>query len=105
MKLEVCISNHIADSFRQMTVLREEQQRSASSWGWPEECRYRDPVSPASRQPASVCTVYVHCCAVVVFYLRKRTGPQGRCLTFLIEPNLGNSSGVAAAECKLLGVA
>ena len=26
---------------------REEQQRCASSWGWPEECRFRDPVQPA----------------------------------------------------------
>ena len=36
-----------------------------------------------------VCAVYVHCCAVVVFHLRKRTGPQGRCLTFLIDPTKG----------------
>ena len=66
--------SYIADSFRQMTVLREEQQRSASSWGWPEECRYRGPVSaPASRQLAGVCNVYVRCVLLLLFvtYVRE----------------------------------
>ena len=52
--------------------------QTASSWGWPEECRFRDPVqqqldSVYMQRLASLCTVYL--CVVVVFYLRKRPGP------------------------------
>ena len=46
------------------------------------------PVQQQQAAAASVCTVCT-VCAVVVFYLRKRTGPQGRCLTFLIDPTKG----------------
>ena len=44
--IEVCIVE-IHGLFSSDDDSREEQQRCASSWGWPEECRVRDPVQPA----------------------------------------------------------
>ena len=44
--IEVCIVE-IHGLFSSDDDSREEQQRCASSWGWPEECRFWDPVQPA----------------------------------------------------------
>ena len=45
---------------------REEQQRCASSWGWPEECRFRDPVQQQPATAGGVCTVFVLLCRCCV---------------------------------------
>ena len=67
---------------------REEQQRCASSWGWPEECRFRDPVQPSKQQLASGCTGFVLlCCRCVVTYVR---GPDLKAgLHFSIRAQVG----------------
>ena len=70
--IEVCIVE-IHGLFSSDDDFREEQQRCASSWGWPEECRYRYPVSPASRQLASVCVPCMYTVVLLLFvtYVRE----------------------------------
>ena len=63
--IEVCIVE-IHGLFSSNDDSCEEQQRCASSWGWPEECRFRDPVQQQPAAAGSVCTVFVLLCRCCV---------------------------------------
>ena len=68
---------------------REEQQRCASSWGWPEECRFRDPVHPVAGSSwlAGVRDFVLLCRCCVVTYVR---GPDYKAgLHFSIRAQVG----------------
>ena len=71
---------------------REEQQRCASSWGWPEECRFRDPVHPVAGSSwlAGVRGFVLLCRCCVVTYVRGPDLTAG--LHFSIRAQVGNSA-------------
>ena len=86
--IEVCIVE-IHGLFSSDDDSREEQQRCASSWGWPEECRFRDPVHPVAGSSwlAGVRDFVLLCRCCVVTYV---SGPDHKAgLHFSIRAQVG----------------